>query len=84
MAFESTVTIRGLWWILFSNFLITVFTLGLGVPFAQVRMARYLADNTIAYAEEPLDQFVGEKSEQVGAFGDELGDAFDMDMDVGF
>lgn len=84
VAFESSVTTRGLWWILFSNFLITIFTLGLGHPFAQVRMARYLADNTVAYAEEPLDQFVGEKREEVGAFGDELGDAFDMDMDVGF
>lgn len=84
VAFESTVTAKGLWWILFSNFLITIFTLGLGVPFAQVRMARYLANNTVVYAEEPLDQFVGEKREEVGAFGDELGDAFDMDMDVGF
>ena len=84
VAFESTVTTRGLWWILFSNFLITIFTLGLGFPFAQVRVTRYLADNTVAYAEEPLDQFVGGKGEEVGAFGDELGDAFDMDMGVGF
>ncbi|MFK7853779.1 MAG: YjgN family protein [Granulosicoccus sp.] len=84
VSFESTVTSRGLWWVLFSNFLITVFTLGLGIPFAKVRLARYLANNTVAYAEEPLDQFVGEKREEVGAFGDELGDAFDMDMDVGF
>lgn len=84
VAFESTVTARGLWWILFSNFLVIIFTLGLGVPFAQIRVARYLANNTVAYAEKPLDQFVGEKREEVGAFGDELGDAFDMDMDVGF
>jgi len=84
VAFESTATARGLWWILFSNFLVTILTLGFGIPWAQVRMARYLANNTTVYAEEPLDRFVGEKREEIGAFGDELGDAFDMDMDVGF
>ncbi|MEE9322609.1 MAG: YjgN family protein [Granulosicoccus sp.] len=84
VSFESTATTGSLWWILFTNLLITTFTMGFGKPFAKVRMARYLADNTAVYSKEELNNFISDKQEDVSAFGDELGDAFDMDMDVGF
>ena len=81
---ESTVTARGLWWISISNILILVFTLGFGYPWTKVRMARYIADNTVLYAEDSLDNFVSDEKDKVGALAEELGDAFDMDVDVGF
>jgi len=81
---ESTVTMRGLWWISFSNILILIFTLGLGYPWTKVRMARYMADNTAVYSEDSLDNFVQGEQEKVGALADELGEAFDMDIAVGF
>ncbi len=81
---ESTVTMRGLWWVSLSNIFILIITLGLGYAWTKVRMARYLADNTAVYAEESLDNFVSAEQEKVGALADELGEAFDMDMDVGF
>ena len=81
---ESTVTARGLWWISISNILILVFTLGFGYPWTKVRMARYIADNTVLYAEDSLDNFVSDEKDKVGALAEELGEAFDMDIDVGF
>ena len=84
VSFKSTISATGLWWVMFSNLLLMVFTLGLARPFTQIRMARYMANGTIAFSADKLDEFVGEKRAEVGAFGDELGDSFDMDMDVGF
>lgn len=81
---KSTTSAMGMWWIMISNFVLLVMTLGLARPFTQVRMARYFANKTQVYSLGALDNFVGEKREETGAFGDELGDAFDMDMDVGF
>ena len=81
---ESTVTARGLWWISISNILILVFTLGFGYPWTKVRMARYIADNTVVHAEDSLDNFVSDEKDKVGALAEELGEAFDMDIDVGF
>jgi len=82
--FKSTITTIGLWWIMFTNVLLMFVTLGLARPFTQVRMARYFARHSSVLSAEPLDNFVGEKRQEVGAFGDELGDVFDVDMDVGF
>ena len=81
---ESTVTARGLWWISISNILILVFTLGFGYPWTKVRMARYISDNSAVHAEDSLDNFVSDERDKVGALGEEFGDAFDMDIDVGF
>ncbi len=81
---ESTVAARGLWWISISNVLILVFTLGIGYAWTKVRMARYMADNTAVHAEDSLDNFVNDEMEKVGALAEELGDAFDLDVDVGF
>lgn len=84
VTFESTVPVTGLWWVMFSNLLLIIFTLGLARPFTQVRMARFMARHTSVMSPDRLDDFVGEKRQEVGAFGDELGDAFDIDMAVGF
>ena len=81
---ESTVTARGLWWVSITNILILIVTLGFGYPWTKVRMARYMAENTAVYAQDSLDNFVNDEKEKVGALAEELGDAFDMDVDVGF
>ncbi|MFK7892565.1 MAG: YjgN family protein [Granulosicoccus sp.] len=81
---QSGVSTVRLWWIMFSNMLLLIVSLGLARPFTQVRMARYLADRTSVQSPDTLDSFVAEKRKEVSAFGDELGDAFDADMDVSF
>ena len=47
-------------------------------------MARYISDNSAVHAEDSLDNFVSDERDKVGALGEEFGDAFDMDIDVGF
>lgn len=82
--FHSDLPILKLWWVIFSNVLLIFITTGLARPFTQIRLARLYAKHTTAISTGPLDQFVGEKRDEISAFGDEIGDAFDMDMDVGF
>lgn len=82
--FHSDLPVLKLWWVMFSNVLLIMITLGLARPYTQIRLARLYAKHTTAISTGPLDQFVGEKREEISAFGDEIGDAFDMDMDVGF
>ncbi len=62
------------------NSLLTLLTLGLFRPFAMVRTARYRAGHTLLLAAAPLDGFVAQELEQVGALGEELGDFYDFDF----
>lgn len=62
------------------NVILTVITLGLFLPFAKVRMAKYRADQTQFIAAESLEVFAEAEKEQVGALGEELGEVFDFDV----
>ena len=45
--FSSAVTAGGLFWLVVGNGLITIFTLGLGLPIVLHRYARYIARTTL-------------------------------------
>ena len=62
------------------NVILTVITLGLFLPFAKVRMAKYRADHTQFIAAGSLEEFAAAEKEQVGALGEELGEVFDFDV----
>jgi uncharacterized membrane protein YjgN (DUF898 family) len=62
------------------NVILTVLTLGLFLPFAKVRMAKYRADHTQFMAAGSLEEFAAAEKEQVGALGEELGEVFDFDV----
>ncbi|OED37614.1 hypothetical protein AB833_23050 [Chromatiales bacterium (ex Bugula neritina AB1)] len=80
---DSSVGARGLLWLTLSNTLLIVFTLGLGYPWAAVRKARYFATNTSVWTAHSLTGFVADQQRQVSAMGEEIGDALDMDLDIG-
>ena len=63
-----------------SNSILTVLTLGLYLPFAQVRISNYRANHTTFLADGSLDDFAAAERQQVSALGDELGDVFDFDV----
>ena len=63
-----------------SNAVLTVLTLGLYLPFAQVRMSNYRANHTTFLASGSLDDFAAAEQQRVSALGDELGDVFDFDV----
>lgn len=68
--------------LLFTNTLFTVLTLGLFIPWAKVRSARYAAEHTEAVIFGDLDQFVAEQDEQISTLGEGLGDLFDLDVGI--
>jgi len=65
-----------------TNYVLTLLTLGLFYPFAQVRMAKYLSHNISLATKGNLDGFIAAEKENVSAFGDELGDVMDIDVGI--
>ncbi len=82
--FSSSVSTGSLFYIIITNFLLTIFTLGLGKPWAAVRMMRYLVENTHTSGTADIDNYLTQKVEEQSALGEQIGDAFDVDIDMGF
>lgn len=64
--------------ILFTNMLITAFSLGLAYPWAAVRIARYQIEHIGLFGD--LDNFSGTKLKDRNALGEEVTSAFDMEI----
>ncbi|HPQ94412.1 MAG TPA: DUF898 family protein, partial [Thiolinea sp.] len=66
-----------------SNTVLVLLSLGLAYPWARIRLAHYSARSTSAIIQGTLDGYVTRQQVQVSALGEELGDAFDVDVDMG-
>jgi len=84
IALESTLSAREFAMVMFTNFLMVAFTLGLASPWAKVRMARLMLENTLVDTSAGFDEYITQQQNNVGAIGEQIGEAFDVDMDVGF
>ncbi len=78
--FVSNVKPLQLVWIAISNVFVVIFTLGLMLPWAQIRIARYNAVHTQLKAGGSLDEFVGKIEAQGGALGDAYTDIEAVDI----
>ncbi|MCW8828375.1 MAG: YjgN family protein [Gammaproteobacteria bacterium] len=78
--FESRLQVGQLAWIYISNWFITAITLGLAMPWAKVRLANYHAQCLTLMTEGSIDEFVAAEEKSVSSLGEEIGDAFDMDI----
>ncbi|WP_018413078.1 YjgN family protein [Methyloversatilis thermotolerans] len=78
--FQSAVRVRTLYLITFTNLLATVFTLGLFMPFATIRLLRYRIESVTLLAGGPLDDFLAAPGQDVAATGEETADLFDVDI----
>ena len=78
--FQSDVSAKSLLWIAISNMVVVVCTLGLMLPWAQVRMAKYLAAHTALIPGSDMDSFIGEQQEKVSALGDAYSDIEGIDV----
>jgi uncharacterized membrane protein YjgN (DUF898 family) len=81
ITFESRLTTGGLVGLWFVNILLLVFTVGLATPWVMVRNMRYRISCTSVLAQD-LNSFVAEKVDTSSALGDELGEAFDIDLAI--
>jgi uncharacterized membrane protein YjgN (DUF898 family) len=80
--FQSRLQARKLAWILFTNLLLIVLTLGLFMPFAAVRLARYRVSCMTLLPGTSLDEFVAGETTSVAAVGEELGEFLDIDISL--
>ena len=78
--FNSTQSARGLMWIMFSNFVLTVLTIGLFIPFADIRLARYRIENMAVIPAGNIDTFIASEQQQANATGTETAEIFDVDI----
>ncbi|WP_354682124.1 YjgN family protein [Cupriavidus necator] len=79
-AFRSEVKASRMVFIFVTNLIAIALTLGLYLPFARVRAARYRLECVTMLAASPLDSFVAGEMQQVGALGDAAVDWYDIDI----
>ncbi len=84
ISFASTLKARSLAWVNISNLLLVIVTLGFGSAWAKVRLARLMQENTLVDTSAGFDDYLTHKQAEEGSIGDQIGDAFDVDVGIGF
>jgi len=79
---ECNMSPLGLIWTTLSNLVLIVLTLGLFIPWASVRMAKFQLEAVRLVPAGDLQQFVDAEPDQVGAVGEEAASAFDFDISL--
>jgi uncharacterized membrane protein YjgN (DUF898 family) len=78
--FESSLSAGRMIWLVISNLILTVATLGLFYPWAAVRIARYRCEHVAVTGPAEMDDFVSENVPAQGAIGEEVASFFDIDI----
>jgi uncharacterized membrane protein YjgN (DUF898 family) len=67
-------------WLYLSNVCAIIFSLGLLIPWAEIRMTRYRMDNLKLLAAGDLAGFIAKEQQAMAATGEEISDFFDFDV----
>jgi uncharacterized membrane protein YjgN (DUF898 family) len=78
--FHSRLRILPMLWLYLSNLVAIVFSLGLLIPWARVRMARYRVQQMSLAAPSSLENFMAAAQRRVSATGDEVGEVLGLDF----
>ncbi|WXU00236.1 MAG: hypothetical protein Ctma_0947 [Catillopecten margaritatus gill symbiont] len=84
ISFSSTLKVKSLTWVMISNLLIIIFTLGFGTPWAKIRMAKLMLEHTLIDAPQGFDAYIEQQQEKSSALADQIGDVFDVETDIAF
>ena len=79
-SFNSTLSVAAIVWIRLSSVLAIFFSLGLMIPWASIRMARYRFAHLEFVAVDDLSAFRAAPGEEIGPAGEEIGDIFGIDV----
>ncbi|MEH6543000.1 MAG: YjgN family protein [Porticoccaceae bacterium] len=82
--FASTLKMSSLAWVMTSNFFAVILSLGLALAWAKVRMARLILENTQVNTAAGFEQYITQKQQEQSSLGEQIGDAFDVDVGIGF
>jgi len=80
--FRSKLSARRLAWIYATNAAAIVCSLGLLIPWAVIRTARYRAECLSIECPGGLEAFAADVARQVTATGEEMGEMFDVDLSL--
>ncbi len=78
--FSNTIHPGRLLFILITNFLAIILSIGLLIPWAQIRQHRYITENIATHASTDFAEFVAEAVEKQSAFGEEFADFDGVDL----
>ncbi|QBE64440.1 YjgN family protein [Pseudoduganella lutea] len=78
--FRSTMTMKGLASLYITNTLAIIFTLGMFIPFAVVRAAKYRLDCTSLVVNGSLDDITAGQRAEIGAIGEGAADLGGFDL----
>ena len=81
MVFSSNLRVMKLMSLYFTNLLLIIVTFGFAYPWAKIRLTHYLLQTI--HLEGALSTHVDNQRSSQSALGEELGDAFDIDLDIG-
>lgn len=77
---ESTLRARDIFWLRLSNAIAILLSLGLLIPWAKIRMARYRTSRTRFLATGNLNDVAQAAVADISAIGDSAADVFDIDI----
>lgn len=80
--FRSNISAGRMLWISFSNLVAVALSVGLLLPWAHIRLTRYLADHTVALPIGSLDDFVATEQRRAGPVGDAYTDFEGIDVGI--
>ena len=69
-------------WITVSNFILVILTLGLFIPWAAVRLAKFQLESVRLLPASDLQEFEAAEPENIGAVGEEAATVFDFDISL--
>ena len=78
--FQSTIKIGDYLVLIFTNLLMIIFSLGLAIPFVQIRTMKFLSENTLVNTQREVENIIDDISHDSSALADEVADAFDIEM----
>ena len=81
--FESTINPWRYIWIIITNTIAAIFTIGLLVPWGRVRFARYLAENTALITDGSLEGYSSSVGDTTGVVSSEYVDMEGFDVGLG-
>ena len=81
ISFASLYRVVPLAMIYLTNLILIIVTLGLAYPWTKVRLVRYQLETINVHGE--IGQHVNAQMEKQSALGEEMGEAFDMGLDIG-
>jgi uncharacterized membrane protein YjgN (DUF898 family) len=80
LCFVSSLNVGSLLWLRLTNLLGIILSLGLLIPWARVRRARYLVESLTLFSDRSLDTFAAAEQSAESAIGEAATGFFDIDI----